>query len=188
LRRMWILAATVSLVLATTSLAFADNWGAIYDEPTSVSFQDDSLMSYQFDTNLSSHMRSASDWTLINSYATTDLNILKVGDGHDTDWNNHYAIGSMPISGLIGYHDCVYWVSFSRTRCRHGHVRYKNSGLSTTTYERALACHETAHSVGLRHHGSSANSQSIVHCVWNPVPSNDPYVGSHNVAHINGLY
>jgi hypothetical protein len=133
-------------------------------------------------------MRSASDWTLINSYATTDLNITKFSDGHRTDLNNQYALGSMPEPGYIGYHDCVYWVSFSRTRCRHGHIRYKNAGLSSPTYERALACHETGHSVGLRHKGSTANSQSVVRCVWNPVPANDPYVGSHNVAHINGLY
>jgi hypothetical protein len=178
----------VSLLLATNSLAGADNWGAIYEEPTSVSFQDDSLLSYQFDTNLSAHMRAASDWTLTKSYATTDLNIVKFADGHRTDLNNQYAIGAMPIAGLIGYHDCVYWVSLSRTRCRHGHIRYRNASLSTTTYERALACHETGHSVGLRHRGTTANTQSIVRCVWNPVPPGDPYVGSHNVAHINSLY
>jgi hypothetical protein len=80
----------------------------------------------------------------------------------------------------------VYWVSLSRTRCRHGHVRYKNSSLSTNTYEKALACHETGHSVGLRHQGSL--SQSTVRCMYNPVPSTDPYVGTHNVNHINGLY
>jgi hypothetical protein len=187
-RRAWPLIAAISLLLAGTSTAFADNWGAIYDEPTSVSFQDDSLMSYQWDTNLSSDMRTASDRTLTGSYATTDLNILKYADGHRDDLNNHYAIGPPPIAGKLGYHDCVYWVSFSRTRCRHGHVRYTNRSLSTDTYEKALACHETGHSVGLRHKGSSANSQSIVRCVWDPVPSTDPYLGSHNVAHINGLY
>jgi hypothetical protein len=125
-RRAWPLVLATVLLLASTSTAVASNWGAIYDEPTSVSFQDDSLMSYQWDTNLSSDMRTASDRTLTGSYATTDLNIVKFADGHRDDVNNHYAIGSMPIAGLIGYHDCVYWVSFSRTRCRHGHIRYKN--------------------------------------------------------------
>jgi hypothetical protein len=185
-RRAWPLVFAISLLLAGTSTAVASNFGAIYEEPTSVSFQDDSLLSYQWDTNLSSDMRTASGGTLTGSYATTDLNVTKFADGHRTDLNNQYAIGSMPISGLIGYHDCVYWVSGSRTRCRHGHIRYKNSSLSTNTYEKALACHETGHSVGLRHQGSL--SQSTVRCMYNPVPSTDPYVGSHNVAHINGLY
>ncbi len=116
----------------------------------------------------------------------TDLNILKYSDGHRTDLNNQYAIGAMPDPGYIGYHDCVYWVSLSRTRCDHGHIRYKNNDLANTTYEWALACHETGHSVGLRHQGTL--SQSTVRCMYNPVPSTDPYVGTHNVAHINGLY
>ncbi|HZD01107.1 MAG TPA: hypothetical protein VFA46_13225 [Actinomycetes bacterium] len=186
MRRAWPLVLAISLLLAGTSTAVASNWGAIYAEPTSVSFQDDSLMSYQWDTNLSSRMRTASDRTLTGSYATTDLNILKFADGHRTDLNNQYALGSMPDPSYIGYHDCVYWVSFSKTRCRHGHIRYKNSNLGNTTYEWALACHETGHSVGLRHQGSL--SQSTVRCMYNPVPSGDPYVGTHNVNHINGLY
>jgi hypothetical protein len=187
-RRVWILAITAAVTLALATPARADNFGAIYQEPTSVSFQDDRYLSYQFDSNLSAHMRSASDWTLVHSYNTTDLVVSKFADGHRNDLNNHYAIGAMPSPGLIGYHDCVYWKSLSRTRCTHGHIRYENAGLSTTTYERALACHETGHSVGLRHKGTTANSQSIVRCVWTPVPTNDPYLGAHNVAHINGLY
>jgi hypothetical protein len=188
LRKVWIPAVAVLVMFTMSTPAYADNFGAIYDEPTSVSFQDDSLLSYQFDTNLSAHMRAASDWTLTRSYATTDLNVVKFGDGHRNDLNNQYAIGAMPLPGLIGYHDCVYWKSLSRTRCTHGHIRYKNTGLSTTTYERALACHETGHSVGLRHKGTTANTESIVRCMWDPVPANDPYLGTHNVAHINGLY
>jgi hypothetical protein len=188
MRRVWILAVAACVTLALATPASADNFGAIYDEPTSVSLQDDRTMSYQFDSNLSAHMRSASDWTLINSYNTTDLNVVKFADGHRNDLNNHYAIGAMPLPGLIGYHDCVYWVSLSRTRCRHGHIRYNNAGLSTTTYERALACHETGHSVGLRHKGTTANTQSIVRCVWTPLNPNDPYLGAHNVAHINRTY
>jgi hypothetical protein len=174
------------LLLAGTSTAVASNWGAAFFENTSITYQDDNLMSYQFDTNLSSRMRTASSRTLVNSYATTPLDILHFSDGHSTDVNNHYAIGPMPSPGLIGYHDCIYLVANSAVRCWHGHIRYANSSLSTETYEWALACHETGHSVGLRHQGTL--SQSTVRCMYNPVPSNDPYVGTHNTAHINAFY
>lgn len=178
-------AATALLLVATASSASADNWGFQDGPNTSISFQDDSLISYQFDTNLSSRMRSATYATLAGSYATTDLNILRVGDGHGADWNNHYAIGTMPDPKWIGYHDCITPVGV--VRCRHGHIRYRYASLSTTTYEQALACHETGHSVALRHTGWTANKQSIVRCMWDPVP-NDPFVGPHNAAHINAQY
>lgn len=189
MRRTWVLAVTVGLILTYSSSALADNVGPEHDaNGFTVNYQDDNLVSYQFDPNLSAQMRAASQWTLVNSYATTDLNVLHVGDGHDSDWNNHYAIGAMPQPDLIGYHQCIYLFSSRPERCWHAHVRYRNASLYTTNYERALACHETGHSVGLRHHGTTANSPSVVRCMWNPVPSTDPFVGPHNVAHINAIY
>jgi hypothetical protein len=186
LRRAWPFVLAILLLLAGTSTAVASNWGAAFFENTSITYQDDNLMSYQFDTNLSSRMRTASSRTLVNSYATTPLDILHFSDGHSTDVNNHYAIGPMPSPGLIGYHDCIYLVANSAVRCWHGHIRYANSDLANTTWEWALACHETGHSVGLRHQGTL--SQSTVRCMYNPVPKNDPYVGTHNTAHINAFY
>jgi hypothetical protein len=186
MRRIWVLAVTVGLLLTFSSSALADNVGYQREDGTTVNFQDDNLVSYQFDTNLSANMRAATQWTLVNSYATTDLNVLRVGDGHGADWNNHYAIGAMPQPDMLGYHTCVYWATGNR--CWHAHIRYRNASLYITNYERALACQETGHSVGLRHHGPTANSQSVVRCMWNPVPSTDPFVGPHNVGHINAIY
>lgn len=188
-RRLGLTVLVVGLLVAATSTdANAGNFGPTAGGQTSVNFQDDSLMSYQFDRNLSSRMRTATTRTLTNSYATTDLNILKVGDGHDNTWNNHYAQGSMPSPGLIGYHVCVYAADASEGTCAHGHIRYRYGSLSTTTYEWALACHETGHSVGLRHEGAAAYSKTVVRCMYNPVPTDDPNVGPHNVAHINSRY
>ena len=174
------------LLLAGTSTAVATNWGAADFQSTSITYQDDNLMSFQWDTNLSSRMRTASGRTRTQSYATTPLNIVQFGNGHSNDVNNHYAIGPMPSPSLIGYHDCIYLLGTSAVRCWHGHIRYKNSSLSDETYEWALACHETGHSVGLRHQGSLP--QSTVRCMYNDVPRNDPWLGTHNTGHITAFY
>lgn len=187
MRKILIIAVPVWLLLALPSAAMADNFGESSGGGTSVTFQDDSLISYQFDASLSSRMRAATHWTLTASYATTDLDIVRAADGHSGLWNNHYAVGSMPQPNLLGFHNCITY--HSSRRCNHAHLRYANSDLGTVTFERALACHETGHSVGLQHSGPAANSQSVVRCMWNnPLPSTDPLVGPHNVAHINGFY
>jgi hypothetical protein len=182
-RLVWAPMAALVLLFALAFPVAADNFGAIYEEPTSVSLQDDYFVSWQFSTIIPSRFRSATSWSITGSYNTTDLTFSQYPNGHRDDLNNYYSVSnSMPISGLVAYHDCVYWVSLSRTRCRHGHIVYLNRDWSTDR-ERTLACHETGHSTGLRHRDSN---RPLYRCMTRGVT--DPYMGSHNVGHVNANY
>jgi hypothetical protein len=180
---VWAPTAALVLVLALAFPVAADNFGAIYEEPTSVSLQDDAFVTWQFSTILPNRFRSATSFTINSSYNTTDLTFSQYPDGHRDDLNNYYSVSNtMPIGGLNSYHDCVYWVSGSRTRCRHGHIVYLNRDWNDD-YEKKLACHETGHSTGLRHRDSN---QPLYRCMTNGVT--DPWLGPHNAAHINANY
>jgi hypothetical protein len=171
--------ATLLLVLAVPSVAVADNVQA----PRS----DDALVSWQYSTILPNRYRSATAWTITNSYETTDLRFVKYADGHRDDLNNYYSVTNSFDDNVLGIWDCVYFTSFTHVKCYHGHAVYNGLKDLGSTYNAALACHETGHSVGLAHSGPQS-SGSMVHCMQAQVPPYDPYVGPHNASTINAMY
>jgi hypothetical protein len=189
LRPVRTLIVVLGVLVVTAAPGRADNFGASSGQYSDVALSDDSLVSWQYSTILPNRYRDSTAWTINNSYSTTDLNYLKYADGHREDLNNYYSVtNTMPVDGWIGFHDCIYWVSSISSHCKHAHIVYLNVDLKSTTYNKALSCHETGHSVGLRHFGVNATTPEVVRCMYNPVPRTDPWVGWHNTAHINQWY
>jgi hypothetical protein len=189
LRPVLTLIVALGVLVVTAGPGRADNYGASKGQDSDVALSDDRLVSWQYSTILPKRYRDSTAWTINNSYNTTKLDFVKFADGHRDDLNNYYSVSNtMPVDSWIGFHDCIYWVSSISSRCKHAHIVYKNVDLRSGTYNNALSCHETGHSVGLRHFGVYAHTQDVVHCMYNPVPSNDPYLGAHNTGHINYLY
>jgi hypothetical protein len=147
-----------------------------------------------------------------NSYDTTDLTIAGVGPaGHTSNVDVWYtwdgASGGNIYPELVG--------RFARSRCEsiavsstgsplvhfcnHWHVIIddESSGFNTrpTEWYRGLACHETGHTVGLKHAdwrtdppaevGPNAGRYDMYRCLDRPA---DQWLGSHNAAHLNGFY
>lgn len=126
--------------------------------------------------------------TLYNSYDTTRLTV-QVASGHNGEMDVFYSF--VNLQGLIGQHRCI--TKATTNRCDHAHVDFDPNELDgqSDTFLKASACHETGHSVGLTHgmdgRPQLSNNDPVLHCMR--LPSNpNTTVGSHNVAHLNGLY
>lgn len=136
--------------------------------------------------------RGATAWTIQNSYETTVLNFLKYGDGHNDQLNNYYTVTNDFDEKTLGYWNCVYYTNALHTKCKHGHITYNGMRDLGGNGNNSLACHETGHSVGLRHFGPQSKGPAVVHCMHDPMPPDprdaDPYLGPHNAGTINANY
>lgn len=126
--------------------------------------------------------------SLYNSYDTTDLQI-HVGTGNDLFTDVYYRSLDL-IPGLVGLSSCDYWRGHL---CDHWVVSFDHieiEGWSDTALK-ALACHETGHTVGLTHpnvtnHGKP-NDDIFFHCMRVNNYSSGA-VGSHGTGHIDNHY
>lgn len=135
---------------------------------------------HTFIYNLGPRMRTALERTRTESYETTDLTTAVQGSAADSNAEDVYAefVRNLPF-GAVGQYLCVY--AGASGTCNHGHVRFDDSqigGFSDAQLQ-SLACHEVGHSVGLLH--------GPYECIQSGQVS-ARYLGSHNVAHINGRY
>ena len=127
-------------------------------------------------------------WTLNNSWDTTDLNVsydsTPVTSG-SAETDIMYTVNPGVVPGTL---DGITWCDDAVTseKCDQHYVAF-----DTATPYRALACHETGHSVGLTH-GQQAFPQisngddSLACMTTNPIES--MYVGTHNVTQVNATY
>lgn len=141
---------------------------------------------------LGPEMGAATFDTLYNSFDTTDLTVLAIGEQpvnfHSQSVDNYYMYMNLP-AGVLGRASCEHWVL---TTCNHWHVMYDDTALigASAEKQKSVACHETGHSVGLKHpdlnsHGWG-NDGSEFACMRNGFvfPS---HLGSHNaLCEING--
>lgn len=139
--------------------------------------------------------RLAVDWSRANNLNPTDINTLNEVNGvnsttdvvvFDFDFEGDGCNGDPWIStvgggGLIGSATCI---SLSGNACQRFDVRFDTDymGPRSEGAERALACHEFAHTIGLVHRDGG--------CVQDPVPTLTNLT-THDVnepGHVNGYY
>mgnify|MGYP001947612537 CR=1 FL=1 len=154
-------------------------------------------------TNLGPKLTAAVNDTLDNSYDTTDLAIDRTGNSHSGSetsitldvyyWNNHYA-----PANLYGYEVCIDGNS-DPEECDHFHVAFHGDYIVELGYAndalalKAMACHETGHTVGLTHPSDAAlpavDSVDYFRCLQDPVTEIDHWpfqlMGAHNVEHVD---
>jgi hypothetical protein len=178
-----VAAASICALLQAPS-ASAGNFGGCNNGvsfPSCLANNSTHYMSY----DLTSGWRTATESTRTQSFETTDLTtILTVHDSSDV----HYYVETTAGASYIGKYFCATWGPSGI--CNHAHVAYNGpngSGLSTSDLQ-SVACHETGHSVGLRHPEDSnlPDDPSVYQCmVVNGFPR---FLGGHNADHINAYY
>lgn len=197
---------TAALVQALTVLAAAGAVASHYDSlyPTDNSdwlcsdgsvgdvnfcLSDNSTLTNCKESSLTTSDKNAINSTINGSYDNTDLSVshhasCTYSGGSETDIV--YQKGSGVPSGNVVWTWCNDAVSF-RT-CDQHYVRY----IPSFSVNRALACHETGHSIGLTHgQGASprvANDSESLECMKRPTPSADYFLGTHNINQINLYY
>lgn len=140
-----------------------------------------------FNNALTTATANAVAWTRTNNYDPTDINTTTASSqtaltdvvSFDADYEGVTCGQTWCCnagSGLIGYSMCQ--ALNSANECEQDFIYYDTDfmGPQSDANERSLACHETAHSVGLTHRNGS--------CVETPVPNN-PALSTHDISHIN---
>lgn len=130
--------------------------------------------------------------TLIGSYDTTDLEVHfdstpEYSGSAETDIIYQQS-SSLPGS-LIGIAWCNDAVGTGPTalKCDQHYVRFKSS-----SPDRALACHETGHAVGLTHGDDAdprlSDNDSRLGCMIRPHDADNKYLLDNNTDNINSTY
>jgi len=125
--------------------------------------------------------------TLNLSYATTDLNVSNQNPPAYTGASETDIIyRAAPLGGsFTGYTWCDNAVSV--TACDQQYVQFDNG-----SPDRALACHETGHGVGLTHGPDAwpalSDTDARLGCLRRPVVAANSLLGQNNVDNINSTY
>lgn len=159
-----------------------------------VNEQDNAQMTYYRSSGLTSAMYSAVVWNVNNNVAPTDFTVTEdTSETTTTDviyYENDYTgtycgytwHPNSTGSSLLGIYVCE--KLNGSNECDRSKVRFDKSwdvlSTTTTTKRRALVCHETGHSFGLKHPTTSSTT-----CMNDPVPSSTTTYSSHDVGHIN---
>jgi hypothetical protein len=159
---------------------------------------------HYFSYGLDPEWRAAQEATRTGSYETTDLNtFLSAHAGSNGVAISDVHVGKDPglPSGIAGLYTCQEYEG--NFRCYHAHISYSPAFDEflgdSADFKRHIACHETGHSLGLRHSDNlnggnedsgltpEGNATRYV-CMSDEDDLFPSGLGSHNVAHINGKY
>lgn len=131
--------------------------------------------------------------TMKNSYDGTDLHIYydttpKTSGSGETDVVYVSRPNDFKKANQIGFTWCDDAVTGSNYECDQQYVNFRNP----QTTNRALACHETGHAVGLLH-GDDADpllnpQDSRLNCMVATIDANLRFLDDNNVANINFVY
>jgi hypothetical protein len=165
-----VVAVVCAMMAAMTSSAHASNFGPL--------FADNPGQSYYYDAGHTAGARAATTWTIEYSYQPTDMNWYYTTTGIHTSNDIWYTVD--PVADpYIGLTTCRALMDIDE--CEHWHVVYDEPWWidASDVSRRSLACHETGHTVGLKHgsYGCLEEGQT-----WNQ------YLGTHNTSHINSRY
>lgn len=127
--------------------------------------------------------------TVYAGYNSTDVEFFPAS-GHlgvtDVVWRLE------PIAGdVIGQYRCL--TNATGWRCEHAHILFDPGAAEDLADQwlRALACHETGHSIGLTHAPDGipfyGPQSGVIRCMATPLLP-DSYIGPHNVMHISANY
>ena len=139
-----------------------------------------------YDANLPTTYETATSATHNDTYTAVPGWNSYTSSHADSDV--HYLIDDLP-SGVAGSYTCS-TTAYSNQQCSHGHVRYDvDFNYFSAAQKKALACHETAHSVGLHHPNSDVfGTEELYGCVSTPHIFRQadayPYIGQHSSSHM----
>jgi hypothetical protein len=199
-RHVWSLAlALVFLAVATWGTSRAGHYDNIYPtenyqqlctdgEPgDGFCLTDNRSLVVNLRDNLSATGKGNIRETLNGSYDNTVLNVGYTNDpvyagDNETDIVYIHKPDAVP-AGKVGRAWCNDAVTIRL--CDQAYAAFEFD-----TPDRALACHETGHDVGLTHGAQAAptvpNGSSSLHCMKDP--DRDTYLGTHNVNQIDAVY
>lgn len=184
LRLAAVPAAAMTLVLTTASAASGTNFAGCDAGEPEPCFANNSYHTATY--NLGPRLYTATERTRIQSYETTDLTTaVDTGSTHDVNEDLHYGVDDNLPDGILGRYDCHYYLNGQR--CTHAHIRYHGELLTGFSDDelQSLACHETGHSVGLRH--PPVDDATLYGCMVNGAQL-PRHLNPHNVSHIDGRY
>lgn len=131
--------------------------------------------------------RGAVEFTRVNSYETTALTTgLTSHEASDV----YYYLDNTD-RGAFGQYYCLYPEAGRPGVCHHAHIWFNdsNTGIYALTQDQriSVACHETGHSVGLRH---PLSDHPVYQCMNRLLrPAGFPmFLGGHNAGHIDDYY
>lgn len=144
-------------------------------------------------SSLSADMVGATTWnrlnnldpTAINTSTTTTVTATTDVVVYDTDYATYCGYAWDGSGGtLIGLVTCVSLNSASE--CEKHEMRYDTSWTASrsTTWQRALACHESGHTLGLKHRDNTASDSG---CLPDTQVAITHY-SNHDLAHIANQY
>lgn len=151
-------------------------------------------------SNLWTQTRDAQNAARINIYDPTDINtklltsVSSTTDAvvYDEDYTTYCGYdwdASAPATNIWGLTTCV--SINSALECEKHEIRYDVPDvLAMTSNARiGLACHETGHSVGLKHLDNPTGDATFRGCMYTLAdPTYWPFLSPHDVGHINANY
>jgi hypothetical protein len=188
-RRVWPagLSAAILMLVLWASPASSHNFRGCADPATEPCFANNSTHYFSYNLNASGgRWRAAVEFTRVNSYETTDLTTaLAPHEASDV----YYYIDNTD-RGAYGHYYCLYPEAGRPRVCHHAHIWFNDSYSMTQDQRISVACHETGHSLGLRHPNDASppapDDPSVYQCM---VVAGFPiFLGPHNTAHINSRY
>ncbi|EWS92440.1 hypothetical protein SSIG_02952 [Streptomyces filamentosus NRRL 11379] len=179
-RAFAIFAAALGISLTTVQPASANSFGPV--------FADNGAHSFFLDDDLSSGQKAGMNWARSSSLNPTDMttSLNKTYNKQVDVW----AYGTWKPTGdqtrWYAWAKCVKMVSGSKTKCDQYTIVF-NHKLPHSNYK-ALACHETGHTVGLGHEsGKNSSFTSAARSCLRASPDHN-YYSNHDKSHINGRY
>lgn len=185
---------SAALVPASTASNWAGNTGIgggcasyIYNSNNMADNASHDMHYYQ----LTTHMQTATNWTIGNNINPTDLNAFEVSTYNSYtdvlvfDAANYEVCGlpSYPTGDWIGFTLCG--TLASNGQCQQHRVYYENtfSASASEGQRRSLTCHEQGHALGLNHRYPSAPSFTCMDDRYYY-----PLFDSHDIGHLNTYY
>jgi len=195
-RTLWYVAASLALVGALlipgAAPAQANNWGGGVSDTgcdSDISRGDGAAYFFYYE-GVNDPMREATNHIRNTELDPTDIN-TSVDNSSDEETDvvvhqdnygdgNAYCGYNWHPNGIIGLATCR--SQNAANSCRRHDTWYDSSWTSAhgTAAQRALACHETGHAVGLQHWGPD--------CLADPIVTSQNSLDGHAVNHINNNY
>lgn len=187
--KTWWVGAVIAVVVIGLSPASATNWGSTGSQgaggtQNAVSLLPSSTMTVDR-INLTATNSTAINSAAINQFGSTNLTVVVRAPSNTCATGQRICVfdSNYGNNGLYGWAACDTGSSGTNPNrtCSRQFVRLNTS--YTLPSAQRLACHELAHTVGLRHSSQTSS------CVYTPIDDGSTAsLTAHDIAHINARY